>query len=75
MNTIADFVTLVRDELFLPVTVETVGVEFDRLEGWDSVLLLTLLTVLERETGRRISLPDLLEAPSLRHVYDVAVTG
>jgi acyl carrier protein len=75
LNTIADFVTLVRDELFLPVTVETVGVEFDRLEGWDSVLLLTLLTVLERETGRRISLPDLLEAPSLRHVYDVAVTG
>jgi len=73
VNTIDDFVGLVRDELGLPVTAETVALTFDQLEGWDSVHLLTLLTVLERETGRRISLPDVLEAASLAHVYGLAV--
>lgn len=73
MNTLDDFVELVRDELGLAVTTETVGQTFDQLEGWDSVQLLALLTALERETGRRISLPDVLEAPSLEHVYTLAV--
>ncbi|HEX2312225.1 MAG TPA: acyl carrier protein [Thermomonospora sp.] len=73
MNTVEDFVALVRDELGLPVTVETIGLGFDQLDGWDSVHLLALLTALERETGRRISLPDVLEAPSLEHVYGLAV--
>jgi acyl carrier protein len=73
VNTLDDFVELVRDELGLAVTTETVGQTFDQLEGWDSVQLLALLTALERETGRRISLPDVLEAPSLEHVYTLAV--
>jgi acyl carrier protein len=74
VNTIDDFVALVRDELGLPVTTDTVGLEFDRLDGWDSVHLLTLLTALERATGHRISLPDVLEAPSLEHVYGLVTT-
>ncbi|MFC4049299.1 phosphopantetheine-binding protein [Actinomadura syzygii] len=69
MNTIEDFVDLVRDELGLPVTTETIGLGFDQIEGWDSVLLLVLLTTIERETGRRVSLPDVLEAASLEQVY------
>jgi acyl carrier protein len=72
MNSIDDFVELVRNELGLPVTAETVGVEFDHLGGWDSMHLLTLLTVLERRTQRRISLPDLLQASSLEQVYRLA---
>jgi acyl carrier protein len=73
VNTIDDFVELVRDELGLAVTTETVGVAFDRLDGWDSVHLLALLTALERATGRRLSLPDVLETSSLAGVYDLAV--
>ncbi|MES9544135.1 MULTISPECIES: acyl carrier protein [unclassified Actinomadura] len=69
MNTIDDLVALVRDELGLPVTVETAGLEFDSLPGWDSVHLLWLLTVLEERTGRSLSMPDLLEAASLESVY------
>ena len=69
MNSLDDFVALVRDELGLPVTTETVGVAFDELAGWDSVHLLSLLAVLERATGRRIALPDILQAPNLEHVY------
>ncbi|MGW0604775.1 acyl carrier protein [Streptomyces sp. NPDC002640] len=73
MHTIDDFVALLRDELGLPLGVDDIGRSFDQVEGWDSVHLLTLLTALERATGRRISLPDALEAPSLEHLYAVAV--
>ncbi|MEK8173841.1 phosphopantetheine-binding protein [Streptomyces sp. M19] len=69
MKTIDDFVLLVRNEIGLPVTVDEVGLEFDRLPGWDSIQLLVLLTALERETGRSVSLPDVLEAGSLKDVY------
>ncbi|MBT2210867.1 MULTISPECIES: acyl carrier protein [Actinomadura] len=72
MRSIDDFVALVRDELGLPVTSETVGTGFDELPGWDSVHLLALMVVLERETSRPISLPDLLEAPSLAGIYELA---
>ena len=75
MNSISDFAALVRDELGLPVTVQNVGLGFDELPGWDSVHLLTLLAVLERASGRRISLADVLEAPSLECIYALAVAG
>lgn len=75
MKTIDDFVVLVRDELGLAVTADTVGLAFDQLDGWDSVHLLALLTALERATGNRISLPDVLEARSLEHIYGLAVTS
>lgn len=41
----------------------------------DSVHLLRLLTVLERETGRQISLPEMLEAQSLQHIFDLTVAA
>ncbi|MFE2410978.1 acyl carrier protein [Kitasatospora sp. NPDC059408] len=73
MKSIDEFADLLRDELGLHVTAEQIGAGFDQVPGWDSVHLLALLTVLERETGRRISFPDVLEAASLRDVYAVAV--
>ena len=45
----------------------------DRVPGWDSVLLLSLLTALEREWGQPICLPDMLTATSFRDIYRVAV--
>ncbi|MFI6985322.1 acyl carrier protein [Embleya sp. NPDC050154] len=75
LNTLDDFVALVRDELGLPITSANAADSFDRLAGWDSVHLLWLLTALERHTGRRISLPDVLEATSLEAVYTLAVSG
>jgi len=73
MKTIDDFVTIIRDELGLALTTEDVGRSLDEVPGWDSVHLLSLLTVLERTTGRQISMPDVLEAPSLEHIYGLAV--
>lgn len=73
MNSIDDFADLLRNQLGLAVTPEQIDAGFDEVPGWDSVQLLTLLTVLERATGRQISLPEVLEAGSLRDVFSVAV--
>lgn len=72
MNSIEDLVALVRDELGLPVTIDDVGRNLDQIPGWDSMHLLLLSTTLEQRTGRRISLPDVLEASSLEGLYAVA---
>ena len=73
MNSIDDFVALIRDELSLPLTAQDVGLGLDQVPGWDSLQLLGLLTALEDATGRRISMPAALEASSLGQIYDLAM--
>ncbi|OWV01459.1 acyl carrier protein [Micromonospora wenchangensis] len=73
MRTVDDFVTLIRDELGLPVAVADLDSSLDVVAGWDSVHLLTLCTALERATGRPVSLPDVLAADSLAGIYAAAV--
>jgi acyl carrier protein len=75
MDDIDDFITLVRDEIGLPVTRENVGAHFDELAEWDSVHLLTLLTAVERETRHPVSLPRMMEATSLEQIYQLATAG
>jgi acyl carrier protein len=75
MTSIDDFLALLRDEIGLTVTPENFGSTLDEVPGWDSVHLLQLLIVLERETGRQISLPQMLEAQSLRHIFDLTVAA
>ncbi|MFC9295703.1 phosphopantetheine-binding protein [Streptomyces sp. NPDC057011] len=73
MKTVEDFVLLLQDELALSVSAEDLGESLDTVESWDSVHLLALCTALERETGRALSLADVLEAPSLEALYRLAV--
>jgi acyl carrier protein len=68
-----DLLTVVRDELGIEVAADDAGRDLDELPGWDSMHLLWLLTLLERDTGRQLSLPDLLHARSLEQIYSVAV--
>ncbi|WP_033287159.1 acyl carrier protein [Streptomyces sp. NRRL F-525] len=75
MNTIDDFIAILRDELGLPVTSDDAARRLDEVPGWDSVHLVWLLTVLEQRTGRSISLPDVLEAPSIGGIYDVVAVA
>jgi acyl carrier protein len=75
MTSIDDFMVLLRDEIGLTVTPESIGRTLDEVPGWDSVHLLQLLVVLERETGRPVSLPEMLEARSLRHIFDLTVAA
>jgi acyl carrier protein len=74
MNAIADFLTIIHDELGLRVTREDADKHLDQVAGWESVQLLMLLTALERETGHAIALPDVLAATSLAEIYTI-VTG
>ncbi|MFI0897253.1 phosphopantetheine-binding protein [Streptomyces sp. NPDC020983] len=69
MNTLDDFLTLIHDELGLAVTPEEATRPLDEVAAWDSVHLLALLTVLEQRTGRALSLPDVLEAPTLERIH------
>jgi acyl carrier protein len=73
--TLDDLLALLRDEFGLPLTLEEADVPFDDLAGWDSMHLLWLLTVIERDTGRRLSLPDMLEAGSLQQLYDRSIAS
>ncbi|MFH9674951.1 phosphopantetheine-binding protein [Streptomyces sp. NPDC017405] len=73
MKTIDDFVALIQDELGLPLRREDVHLELDQVTAWDSLHLLSLCTILERETGTSLSLPDVLEARSLERIYALAV--
>ena len=73
MTGIDDFITLLRDELGIAVGEEDVHRDLDEVDGWDSVHLLVVLSSLERVTGRRLSLPDALEARTLDKLYAVTV--
>jgi acyl carrier protein len=70
-----DFIELVRRETGLDLTEDHAGLDLDQVPGWDSVYLLSLVVALERCTGRRLSMPDVLEARSLRDLCALAATA
>ena len=72
MNSLDEFVSIIRDQLGLMVTRDDMNAGLDEIPGWDSVHLLFLLAVLERVTGRRMSMPDMLEASNLARIYELA---
>jgi acyl carrier protein len=53
------------------VTADDADRALDEIPGWDSVHLLWLMTTLEARTGRRISMPEMLEAATLAELYEV----
>jgi acyl carrier protein len=73
MNNLRDFVAILRDDLGLKIKLEDVGKDLDHIADWDSAHLIQLMSVLERETGRPVALPDLLGASSLAEMYELAV--
>lgn len=75
MNTIDDFLAILRDELGLQVSTQHAGLKLDQVADWDSVYLLSLLTILERRTGHSLQLAEMLEAATLEEMYAVAVAA
>ncbi|MEV6802840.1 acyl carrier protein [Micromonospora rifamycinica] len=69
MNNIEEFADVLRDELGLSITDADLERHLDEVAGWDSVHLLSLLTILERRTMRQIPMVEILEAPTLRDIY------
>ena len=74
MNSMAEFAGLISDHIGIRIGTADLHRKVEEVPGWDSVHLMWLLTVLERETGRRLSLPAVIEAPTLADVYELAVT-
>ncbi|MER5502625.1 MULTISPECIES: acyl carrier protein [unclassified Streptomyces] len=74
MDEFADFLGLIRDELGLVLTEEEAGADFDALPAWDSVHLLRLVGLVERETGRRVPVAGVLRARSLREIHSLVAS-
>lgn len=72
MNTIDDFIDLVGEQIGLPVTLADAERPLDQVPGWDSLHLISLLSIMERRTGRPVSLPTVLEAGTLGEIYRLA---
>ncbi|MBW4717861.1 acyl carrier protein [Saccharothrix obliqua] len=70
---IDEFLRILRDDLGLYLSDTDVDLELRDVAGWDSVHLLSLCTLLERRTGRELSLPEVLTAPTLASIYHLAV--
>lgn len=70
-TSIEDFIGLLNTELGTAWTAEDADVHLDDLPEWNSLHLLSVLTRLERHTGREVSLPAALAATSLRDIYSV----
>ncbi|MER6333975.1 acyl carrier protein [Streptomyces sp. NPDC001034] len=73
--TLDDYVRLVTDEIGMPIAPEQVAADFDELPDWDSLHLLKLVTALEPAIGRRVPVGKVLEARSLKEIYELAVLG
>jgi acyl carrier protein len=69
VNSLADFLALIRTELGLPVTEEDATRDLYEVAGWDSLHLLWLVTALEQRTGRTASVVDLIDARNLSSIY------
>jgi acyl carrier protein len=72
VTTIDEFMAFVETEIGLPVAPADATRSFDELAGWDSVHLLSLITAVERRTGRSISLAHAIEAANLAEIYALA---
>ncbi|MYZ34565.1 MULTISPECIES: acyl carrier protein [unclassified Streptomyces] len=73
--TLDDYVRFVNDEIGMPLAPEQVAADFDELPDWDSLYLLKLVTALEPAIGRKVPVGKVLEARSLKEIYELAVTG
>ncbi|GGJ22706.1 acyl carrier protein [Streptomyces brasiliensis] len=73
--TLGDYVRLVNDEIGMPLAPGQVAADFDELPDWDSLYLLKLVTALEPAIGRRIPVGRVLEARTLKEIYELAVLG
>lgn len=71
MNSLEDFVAILQDDLGLSITIADAGKDLDQVPGWDSAHILQLMSMLERETGHPVALPDLLSAASLKEIYEL----
>ncbi|MBQ0888907.1 acyl carrier protein [Streptomyces sp. RM72] len=65
-----EFIHLVRDELDLPLGIDDLDADFDRVVSWDSMHMIRLVGAVERQTGARVPVGKLLADRSLSAIYE-----
>lgn len=73
MLTVTGLIDLFNDELGLSLRPELAGHPLAGLPGWDSMLLLRVVLLLEAATGRRVPVAELLTAGTLAEIHALAV--
>ncbi|HEX8078919.1 MAG TPA: phosphopantetheine-binding protein [Jatrophihabitans sp.] len=64
-----DFLEIINDELGLPLHARDLDDDLDSVVSWDSMLVMTLLTSVERRTGRQVQVGRLMAVRTLREIY------
>jgi acyl carrier protein len=62
------FLSVLRDDLGLPVTEGDLNASLDNVAGWDSLQLLSLLILLERRLGWSVPFAEALTASTLDEI-------
>ncbi|WP_432969507.1 phosphopantetheine-binding protein [Dactylosporangium sp. CA-233914] len=75
MNSLEDFLALIEHELGVSIDADQAHRGLDEVDNWDSMYLLTVLSMLERRTGRPVSLPAMMNAHTLADIYRLAVAA
>ncbi|SEK58815.1 acyl carrier protein [Streptacidiphilus jiangxiensis] len=75
LTTPEDYLALLREATGLDLDEASVHRDFDALAGWDSLHLLKLVSSLERATGRRVPVGQVLQARTLDEIRAIATAA
>ncbi|MFF3323710.1 acyl carrier protein [Streptomyces sp. NPDC002889] len=73
MHTVVDLITLANEHLGTDLEPADADRDLAEVACWDSVFLLRLVALLERELGRAVPVAEMLEARSLGDIWTAAV--
>lgn len=65
------FISIVRDQLRLPLANADLEHDFDQEVNWRSIHLVRLFVALEKQTGQRVPVARLFEERTVRGIYDL----
>jgi acyl carrier protein len=66
-----DFISLIRDELKLPLADPDLESDFGQQLSWRSIHVVRLAVALEKRTGRKIPIADLFDESTPAGIYDL----
>ncbi|NEA54857.1 acyl carrier protein [Streptomyces sp. SID13666] len=75
IDELGGFLRLLRTELGLQLSDRDAYTDLADVEGWDSLHLLRLVSLLEDETGRRIPVRQVLEARTFQQIHSLVAGG
>jgi acyl carrier protein len=75
IDDLSGFLRLLRTELGLELSDRDAYTDLADVDGWDSLHLLRLVSLLEDETGRRVPVRAVLEARTFQQIHALVTAG